>query len=55
MKKLFFLLLLVGCSNINTNNVDNSKNFKFSYNLTFKEYKSLLIEYSKFKDYPDIN
>ena len=55
MKKILFLLFLTGCSTGNTNTVSSNKIFDFNNDLTFNEYKSLLKEYSKIKEFPDID
>ena len=51
MKKIIFLIFLTACSskNINNNILD------FNMDLTYDEFKVLLEEYNKKKEYPDID
>tara|TARA_B100001123_G_C15141625_1_gene959729 strand:+ start:818 stop:976 length:159 start_codon:yes stop_codon:yes gene_type:complete len=51
MKKIIFFIFLTACTSksINNNILD------FNMDLTFDEFKILLDEYNKKKDYPDIN
>ena len=55
MKKMIFIFfVLFSCTKINTNQVMN-KNIDFDMNLSFDEYKSLIIEYGKNSNFPEIN
>ena len=55
MKKMIFIFfLLFSCTKTNTNQVMN-KNIDFDMNLSFDEYKSLIIEYGKNSNFPEIN
>ncbi len=51
MKKIIFLIFLTACTtkNVNNNILD------FNMDLTFDEFKVLLEEYNKKKEYPDID
>jgi hypothetical protein len=50
VKKLIFLLFLTCCSSNDLNkNIVN-----FDKNLTYDEFKELLVKYSKVSEYPDI-
>ena len=53
MKKIIFLIFLTTCSpaskNVDSNFID------FNMDLTFDEFKVLLEEYNKKKEYPDID
>ena len=51
MKKVIFLIFLTACSSKNINN--NVLNF--NNDLTYDEFKVLLEEYNKKKEYPDID
>jgi len=55
MKKLFILFFIVSCVSPNPNL--NSKNTKFDFNddLSFEDFKILLIEYAKTSPYPNID
>ena len=51
MKKIIFLIFLTACTskNVNSNILD------FNMDLTYDEFKVLLEEYNKNKEYPDID
>ena len=51
MKKIIFLIFLTACSSKNVNN----NILDFNMDLTFDEFKVLLEEYNKKKEYPDID
>ena len=51
MKKIIFLILLTAC----TSKSPNNSNLDFNMDLTFDEFKVLLEEYNKKKEYPDID
>ena len=55
MKKILLLLLLVSCSSQNL--VDSSDNEVLNFNkeLTFEEFKRLLVKYNEVNKYPDIS
>ena len=53
MKKILLLLLLLSsCSNNNLSS--KNVNFNFDKDLTFNEFKDLLIKYNKLSPYPDL-
>ena len=59
MKKFILFLFLISCSSnsfTNTNS-NNNKNVSldFKKNLTFIEFKSLLIKYNEISGYPNLN
>ncbi|MDP7541274.1 MAG: hypothetical protein QGF65_02225 [Candidatus Pelagibacter bacterium] len=55
MKKMIFIFfLLFSCTKTNTNQVMN-KDIDFDINLSFDEYKSLIIEFGKNSKFPNIN
>jgi len=51
MKKIIFLIFLTACSSKNVNNNISD----FNMDLTYDEFKVLLEEYNKKKEYPDID
>ena len=51
MKKIVFFLLLSSCS---SNNL-TTEIINFDKDLSFKEFKELVIKYSKISKYPDID
>ena len=51
MKKIIFLIFLTACTSKNVNN----NILDFNMDLTFDEFKVLLEEYNKKKEYPDID
>ena len=57
MIRLFLLLLifLSSCSQNNNKNLSKTVDFDNFYNLSIIEYKKKLENYSKSKDYPDID
>ena len=55
MKKLLILLFLVSCSSLNSNSNNNNIKLDFNDNLSFDEFKKLLIQSSKKRPYPNIN
>ena len=55
MKKLFFLIFLTACSNINYEKNNNSNELNFNENLTFIEFENLLLKYVNESSYPNIN
>jgi len=55
MKKLFLFLFLISCASPNLNNNAQYKKLIFSDNLTFDEFKDLLIIYAKTTPYPNID
>ena len=55
MKKFFFFIFLTSCSSLNSNYSVNNQNFSLNKNLSFDEFKQLVIEYAKSSPYPDID
>ena len=52
MKKILLLIFLTSCS---SNNLDtNNLNLNFNKDLTFNEFKELLIKYNDLSPYPDL-
>ena len=51
MKKIIFLIFLTACASKSVNN----NTLDFNMDLTFDEFKVLLEEYNKKKEYPDID
>ena len=51
MKKIIFLVFLTACASKNV----NQNTLNFNMDLTFDEFKVLLEEYNKKKEYPDID
>ena len=51
MKKIIFLIFLAACTSKNVNN----NILDFNMDLTYDEFKVLLEEYNKKKEYPDID
>jgi len=47
MKKFIILLFLTSCTSINLNNNTNIKKIDFNRDLTYDEFKILLINYTK--------
>jgi len=54
MKKLFFFFFLVSCASSNVNYNKNTL-LGFNNNLTFEEFRELLVEYAKTTPYPNID
>ena len=55
MKKILLLLLLVSCSSQNLDDSFNNEVLDFDKELTFEEFKRLLVKYNKVNKYPDIS
>jgi len=55
MKKILIFLFFVSCASPNTNDNLNNNVFNFDENLSFSEYKMLLIKYNNISEYPDID
>jgi hypothetical protein len=55
MKKILFFVFLTSC--ISQNSVNNSQKLsrEFNNDLSFDNFKKLLIEYTKITPYPNIN
>jgi len=54
MKKLFLFLFLLSCASPNSNDNIKKETLNFNENLTFDEFKKLLIEYGEANSYPNI-
>jgi len=55
MKRLLILFFLTSCAYLNPNvNTDNSS-LNFNRDLTFNDFKNLLIKYSETNTYPSID
>ena len=56
MRKLILFLFLISCSSNSLTNSNNNKNVSldFKKNLTFNEFKSLLIKYNEIAGYPNL-
>ena len=52
MRFVFLLLFLTSCT---SKNVSSISNLDFNKDLTYEEFKSLLIEYNKISEYPSLN
>ncbi len=55
MKKLIILLFLASCASPNSNIDANNTKLNFNDDLSFDEFKKLLIQYAKTSSYPNIN
>tara|TARA_B110000444_G_C18677131_1_gene517991 strand:+ start:488 stop:658 length:171 start_codon:yes stop_codon:yes gene_type:complete len=55
MKNIFFLLFLLSCSTVETNDKLSSDLFKNIDNLNYQEFKSLLKRYNDESRYPEID
>ena len=55
MKKIFILFFLASCVSPNLNVDTNKTKLNFDDNLSFKEFKQLLIQYAKTSPYPNID
>ena len=55
MKKIILFLFIVSCSPLNKNVSSNNAILNFSKNLTFDEFKKMLIKYNNNSNYPDID
>jgi hypothetical protein len=55
IKKLFFIILLTSCASSNSVMKLDSKKIDFKDDLSFEDFKVLLIQYAKTSPYPDIN
>ena len=55
MKKLLILLFLVSCTSPNQIINPSNTTLDFNDNLSFDEFKKLLIQYSKKSPYPNID
>ena len=52
---IIILLLLNSCSQSNKGNLSKSVDFSNFFNLSLNEYKQKLVNYSKSKNYPNID
>jgi hypothetical protein len=52
MKILFFFLILVSCGSPISNYNSNNENINFNGNLTFDDFKKLLVQYTKISPFP---
>jgi len=55
VKKLLILFFLMSCVSPNQNDNLNNTKLDFNKDLSFDEFKKLLIEYAKTSSYPNIN
>jgi hypothetical protein len=55
MKKLLILIFLVSCSSPNSNISTNNTKLNFNDDLSFNEFKQLLIQYAETSPYPNID
>ena len=55
MKKILIFLFLISCTSQNKANDSNLLSLKFNNDLSFDEFKKLLIEYTKITSYPKID
>ena len=55
MKKFIIFLFLMSCSSNNAKESLSTNNFNFNDELSFEQYKKLLIEYNEISNYPDID
>jgi len=55
MKILILFLFLLSCASTNSNYNVKNQMFDFNENLTFDEFKGLLIKYAKTSPYPNID
>ena len=53
MRKIILFLFLISCSS-NTSNNSKGMTLDFKKNLTFNEFKNLLIQYNEMSDYPNV-
>jgi|TARA_B110000438_G_scaffold250111_1_gene253752 hypothetical protein len=54
MKKIIFFIFLTSCSSTNIDNNLSIKNLSFDEDLSFNEFKNMLMIYSKRAKYPDL-
>ncbi len=55
MKKILIFLFLLSCTSQNKGNDSDLLSLKFNNDLSFDEFKKLLIEYTKITPYPKID
>ena len=55
MKKLFLFIFLISCTTPNSNYNVNNEFLDFDKNLTFDEFNTLLIKYTRTSSYPNID
>ena len=55
MKKLFILLFLTSCVPGNIDYQTKNENLNFNDDLSFKEFKDLLIRYAEISSFPNID
>ncbi|MBD1157027.1 hypothetical protein IDH10_02510 [Pelagibacterales bacterium SAG-MED20] len=55
MKKIFFFLFLISCTPQNLELNSNNLKINFDDNLSFNEFKKLLLQYSEKAPYPNID
>ena len=55
MKKIIIFLFLMSCSPHNIKENISTNNFNFDEELSFEQYKKLLVEYNEISNYPDID
>jgi len=55
VRKLLILFFLMSCVSPNQNNNLNNTKLDFNKDLSFDEFKKLLIEYAKTSPYPNID
>ena len=54
MKKILLFLFLLSCSSMNLEDNSDNEILDFNKELTFDEFKRLLVKYNKVNKYPDI-
>ena len=55
MKSLFLFIFLISCSSLNSNYNVKKETVDFNKELSFDEFKKLLIKYTKKNPYPNID
>tara|TARA_B100000700_G_scaffold304411_1_gene377027 strand:+ start:69 stop:236 length:168 start_codon:yes stop_codon:yes gene_type:complete len=55
MKKIIFLLFVIGCSSKTLDKKVNYQSLNFDKDLSFNEFKMMLEKYSEISDYPNID
>ena len=55
MKKFFIFIFILSCTPNNLNSNKDAAEFNFNQNLTFNDFKSLILKYSELAPYPNID